>query len=41
MQQSLAMVKINADGADVAQTGLIARNQDMVCLTTWHVLFHC
>jgi hypothetical protein len=41
MLQSLAMVKINADGAYVAQTGLIARNQDMVCLTTWHVLFHC
>jgi len=41
MLQSLAMVKINADGAYVVQTGLIARNQDMVCLTTWHVLFHC
>jgi len=35
MLQSPAMVKINADGAYVAQTSVIARSQDMVSLPTW------
>jgi hypothetical protein len=44
MLQNPAMVKIDMVGAYVAymaQSSVIARSEDIVCLTTWQVLLHC